>query len=190
VAFAARYDAMKNVPLFVAAAAAFLTARPGAHVLMCGAGMTAVNTSLTDDLARVGLQASHRVHLLGVRDDPQVLFAAADIVALTSAYGEAAPLCLIEGMMCGAIPVATDVGDCASIVGGRGLLAAPDPGATAAAWSEALGRRDQFAAAILASRNRFGQRRMVTSYANLIRRTTGRHARLPVSVTASPEAAA
>ncbi|MBB5895329.1 glycosyltransferase [Kutzneria kofuensis] len=174
IVFAARYDVMKNVPLFLAAAAAFLVARPDAHVVMCGAGMTAANPLLTADLAVVGLETSSRLHRLGVRDDPQTLFAAADVVSLTSAFGEAAPLCLIEGMMCGAIPVATDVGDCAPIVAGRGLLTAPEPTAIAAAWAEALTRRDEFGPALRDSRTRFGRRRMIASYARLIRHVSRR----------------
>lgn len=187
IAFAARYDPMKNVPLFLTAATFFLTARPDAHVLMCGAGMSAANPHLTTDLTLAGLQASSRLHLLGVRDDPQVLFAAADVVSLTSAFGEAAPLCLIEGMMCGAIPVATNVGDCASIVAGRGLITAPDPDAIAAAWVQALARRDQFAPALQASRGQFGRRRMLDSYARLIRRASrpaSTRTRTPMTATA------
>ena len=193
IAFAARYDLMKNVPLFLRAAAAFLTARRDAHVVMCGAGMTAANPHLTADLALVGLEASSRLHRLGVRDDPQVLFAAADVVSLTSAFGEAAPLCLIEGMMCGAVPVATDVGDCASIVAGRGLITTPDPEAVAAAWAEASARRDQFVPALLASRSQFGRRRMIASYARLIRRTSrpaGTRTRMPLTATAQRAEAA
>jgi glycosyltransferase involved in cell wall biosynthesis len=190
IAFAARYDLMKNVPLFLRAAATFLAARPDAHVVMCGAGMTAANPHLTADLALVGLEASTRLHRLGVRDDPQVLFAAADVVALTSAFGEAAPLCLIEGMMCGAIPVTTDVGDCASIVAGRGLLTMPEPEAIAAAWSEALARRRWFVPALLASRGQFGRRRMIASYARLIRRTAGSRARMPLTAAAQRAKAA
>ncbi len=126
VVFAARYDTMKNVPLFLAAARAFLDVRPDGHVLMCGAGMTCANPGLLGDLAATGLAAADlaaeltggagtaapgRVHLLGVRSDPEAVYAAADVVALTSAFGEAAPLCLIEGLLCGAVPVATDVGE-------------------------------------------------------------------------------
>lgn len=188
IAFAARYDRMKNVPLFLAAAAKFLAARPTAHVLMCGAGMSADNPGLLDDLRDAGLEgrssaADPRLHLLGVREDPQVLYAASDVVALTSSFGEAAPLCLIEGMMCGAIPVATDVGDCAAIVAGRGLLTPPDADSVAAAWAEALARRDEFAPALAAARAEFGRRRMISQYAALIRRTSTVGARrLPAAV--------
>ncbi|MBS2963406.1 glycosyltransferase [Actinocrinis puniceicyclus] len=177
VAFAARYDAMKNVSLFLAAAALFLAEHPSAHVLMCGTGMTPGNEWLLADLRVAGLEGCDRIHLLGVRDDPQALYATADVVALTSAFGEAAPLCLIEGLLCGAVPVATDVGDCASITAGLGLLTPPDAGAIAAAWSEAAARRGELTPALLAARARFGRRRMLTSYAALIRRAAGVGAR-------------
>jgi glycosyltransferase involved in cell wall biosynthesis len=178
IAFAARYDTMKNVPLFLAAAATFLARHKNAHVLMCGTGMAPDNAQLLNDLHAAELEdtfspAGSRVHLLGPREDPQVIYAASDVVALTSAFGEAAPLCLIEGMMCGAVPVATDVGDCASIVSGRGLLTPPDADSVAAAWSEMIARRDEFAPALLAARTAFGRRRMISLYASLIRRTSG-----------------
>jgi glycosyltransferase involved in cell wall biosynthesis len=177
IAFAARYDAMKNVPLFLAAAASFLARRPTARVVMCGTGMTRENKQLLADVRAAGLDGASGVHLLGPRDDPQALFAAADVVALTSTFGEAAPLCLIEGLLCGAIPVATDVGDCAEIVAGRGLLTAPDADAVAAAWDEALARRSEFGPALLAARERFGRRRMLAAYSALIWRTAGQGAR-------------
>jgi len=171
IVFAARYDEMKNVPLFLAATRELRTLCPQAHVLLCGAGMTPGNPALLADLAVRDLAAGDRVHLLGVRADPEAVFAASDVVALTSAFGEAAPLCLIEGMLCGAVPVATDVGDCAAIVEGHGLIAEPEPEAVAHAWLEALGRRPQFLQAVRYSRDRFGRARMIAAYGALIRRT-------------------
>jgi glycosyltransferase involved in cell wall biosynthesis len=170
VMLAARYDPMKNIPLFLAAAAVFLRRCPTAHVVMCGAGMSVDNADLRRDLAVAGLEGLGRVHLLGVRSDPEKFYAAADVVALTSAFGEAAPLCLIEGMMCGAVPVATDVGDSAAIVAGHGLISEPDAGAVAAAWVEAAARRRELAPALLASRGRFGRSRMIASYDRVVRR--------------------
>jgi glycosyltransferase involved in cell wall biosynthesis len=177
VAFAARYDTMKNVPLFLAAASRFLARDPRAHVVMCGAGMALDNAGLVADLAEAGLDDDPRVHLLGIFAGPQTLFAAADVVALTSSFGEAAPLCLIEGMMCGAVPVTTDVGDSAAIVAGRGLVVAAEPDAVAAGWAEAVARRAEFAPVLLAARDRFGRRRMIATYESLIRRTGGFTAR-------------
>lgn len=195
VVFAARYDTMKNVPLFLAAAREFLDLRPDAHVMLCGAGMTCANPGLLADLAALGLGAVDldaeqtcglrteppgRVHLLGVRNDPEAIFAAADVVALTSAFGEAAPLCLIEGMLCGAVPVATDVGDCASIVAGHGLIADPEPGALAHAWIEALGQHAHFFQAMTRNRYKFSRTRMIMSYGSLIRKTHRKAVRIAV----------
>jgi len=96
------------------------------------------------------------------------VYAASDVVALTSSFGEAAPLCLIEGAMCGAVPVCTDVGDSAAIVEGIGLVTPPEPEAIGAAWAEAIDRRPEFARPLAASRERFSHTRMIAAYATLI----------------------
>lgn len=173
VAFAARYDRMKDVALFVRAARAFLARATTRHVLMCGAGMSPANPALLEDLRasfadRPDLLA--RIHLLGVRRDMESVYAAADVVALTSSFGEAAPLCLIEGAMCGAVPVTTDVGDAASIVDGIGLVTSRDPAAICAAWEEAARRRDELGLALLRSRPRFSHTRMIAAYSTVIER--------------------
>ncbi|MEU6322279.1 glycosyltransferase [Streptomyces sp. NPDC047009] len=171
VVFAARYDAMKNVPLFLRATRAWLRSEPDGHVLMCGAGMTAGQPGLQDDIeAAFGedLRLADRLHRLGVRRDMETVYAASDVVALTSAWGEAAPLCLIEGMMCGAVPVATDVGDSALIVAGHGFVTPPDPDAIAQAWTDAAAARPALAPVLEHSRERFSRTRMIASYAALI----------------------
>ncbi|MFC8512401.1 glycosyltransferase [Streptomyces sp. NPDC057257] len=171
VAFAARYDAMKNVPLFLRSARSWLDREPDGHVLMCGAGMTAANPGLDADIeAAFGAEQgpASRLHRLGVRHDMEHVYAAADVVALTSSWGEAAPLCLVEGMMCGAVPVATDVGDSAAIVAGHGFVTPPDPEPIASAWSEAVASRTDLAPALEASRERFSRTRMIAAYAALI----------------------
>ncbi|WP_405595043.1 glycosyltransferase [Streptomyces sp. NBC_01092] len=170
VVYAARYDAMKNVPLFLAAAAAWLRGTPGGQVLMCGAGMTAANPALAADIEAAFGTDRRRPHLLGVRRDMETVYAGADVVALTSTWGEAAPLCLIEGMMCGAVPVTTDVGDSASIVAGRGMVTAPDPEVIAGAWTTAVADRAAFGPALAAARELFSRTRMIASYAALIDR--------------------
>jgi len=186
VVFAARYDRMKNVPLFLAAAREFLGLRPDAHVMLCGAGMTPANQGLLADLAALGLEDERgRVHLLGVRGDPEAIYAAADVVALTSAFGEAAPLCLIEGMLCGAVPVATDVGDCASIVAGHGLIAEPEPAALAHAWTEALGQHAHFFQAMTRNRYKFSRTRMIMAYGSLIRKTHRKSVRVLIPAGAA-----
>ncbi|MHC5902677.1 glycosyltransferase [Streptomyces sp. S6] len=177
VVFAARYDGMKNVPLFLRAAAEWLAREPEGHILMCGAGMSTENASLLSDIASAGVQDTSRLHLLGVRRDMEMLYAASDVVALTSAWGEAAPLCLIEGMMCGAVPVTTDVGDSASIVAGHGIVTPFDPTTIASAWSEAAATRADLGPTLAAGRERFSRTRMIASYAALLDRVSGRTTR-------------
>ncbi|MEU6197398.1 glycosyltransferase [Streptomyces sp. NPDC047061] len=177
VVFAARYAGMKNVPLFLRAARAWLAREGGGHVVMCGAGMTEDNPALWADI-EVAFGADRaalgdRLHLLGVRHDMETVYAGSDVVALTSASGEAAPLCLIEGMMCGAVPVTTDVGDSASIVEGHGFVTPFDPDAIAFAWSAAVADRELFAPALAASRERFSRTRMIAAYADLLAHVVG-----------------
>ncbi|WP_427925452.1 glycosyltransferase [Streptomyces sp. cg40] len=172
VVFAARYATMKNIPLFLAAAHEWLRREPAGHVVMCGTGMTDNQPALSADIdAAFGGdrdELASRLHLLGVRRDMETVYAGSDVVALTSSFGEAAPLCLIEGMMCGAVPVATDIGDSASIVAGHGIITPPDPDAVASAWTEAVIGRAEFAKAHARSRERFSRTRMIASYAALL----------------------
>jgi glycosyltransferase involved in cell wall biosynthesis len=173
VILAARYDPMKNIPLFLAAARRYLEREPHGHVLMCGAGMTTANAELCGMLNDLfGDEPRHlgRLHLLGIRRDMEAVYAAGDVVALTSVSGEAAPLCLIEGAMCGAVPVSTDIGDSAAIVAGHGLITPPEPDAISAAWSEAVQRRAELTPRLLDIRERFSHTRMIASYAAVIDR--------------------
>jgi glycosyltransferase involved in cell wall biosynthesis len=186
VVFAARYAAMKNVPLFLRAARAYLRRERFAHVLMCGAGMTAANPGLRADIAAAfGDEPwlAERIALLGVRPDMEAVYAAGDVVSLTSDSGEAAPLCLIEGMMCGAVPVTTDVGDSAALVAGHGIVTAPDPGVIAAAWSEAALRAPEFGPLLDLSRERFSRTRMIAAYGTLLERV---HSGLPLAALPEP----
>lgn len=173
VTYAARYDAMKNPGLLVRAARQFLANEPAGHVLMCGAGMSSANPDLVADVAtafadRPDLVA--RLHLMGVRHDMELVYAISDVVALTSAFGEAAPLCLIEGAMCGAVPVTTPVGDSASIVERIGFVTGYDPSEIAATWIEAAARRTELEGARTAARPRFSHVRMIAGYASVIER--------------------
>jgi glycosyltransferase involved in cell wall biosynthesis len=177
VVLAARYDAMKDVPLFLAAARVHLAADDGAHVVACGAGMSLANPGLVGEVERAfgdRPDLLDRLHLLGVRHDVPSVLGIADVVALTSAFGEAAPLCLIEGAMCGAVPVTTDVGDSARIVDGIGLVVARGPHAIAAGWAEGVARRGELTPALQRSRTRFSRTRMVASYAGVVERVAGR----------------
>lgn len=171
VLLAARFDPMKDVGLFVRSAAALAARYPDAHLVLCGAGMSPDNRDLTD-LLTTGLRcwdgAHRQVHLLGIREDMPRLYNAADLVVLTSAYGEAAPLSLLEGMACGAVPVTTDVGDAAAMVGDRRLVVDRDAASVAAGWEAAFELREEHAERILRQRQRLSDQRCFDAYAAIV----------------------
>ncbi|QIG43670.1 glycosyltransferase [Nocardioides anomalus] len=170
VLLSARFDPMKDVGLFVRSAATFLRRYPDAHAVLCGAGMVATNPALADLLAAAGAPTD-RVHLLGIRADMPRLYNGADLVAITSAYGEAAPLSLLEGMACGAVPVTTDVGDAALMVADpRLVIPDRDPDAVARVWEAAFEQREEHTERILRHRQRLSDQRCFDAYAALIRR--------------------
>jgi glycosyltransferase involved in cell wall biosynthesis len=108
-AMVARVDPMKNhAGLFRA-----LEEVPDARALLAGAGTEA-------------LPAHPRIRALGRRDDVPRLLAACDAVVSPSLFGEGFSNALAEGMAAGCLPVATDVGDAAAILGTCGWLLAPN----------------------------------------------------------------
>jgi glycosyltransferase involved in cell wall biosynthesis len=108
VAHAARVDAMKDHATCLAA----LAAAPGVVGILFGAGTE-------------GLQLPPNARALGMRRDVERLYAMADIVLSTSAFGEGFSNAIAEGMSSGLVPVATDVGDARPIVGETGHVVAP-----------------------------------------------------------------
>jgi glycosyltransferase involved in cell wall biosynthesis len=132
----ARVDPMKDHATFLAA----MRTIPHVQAIMVGSG--------TDQLT-----VPPNVRALGLRSDTARLYAAADIVVSTSAFGEGFSNAIGEGMSAGLIPIATDVGDARRIAGDTGWIVAPgDPAAVAgalgevAALSEAERRRRGLAA--------------------------------------------
>jgi glycosyltransferase involved in cell wall biosynthesis len=164
VVFAARFDAMKNPGLFLRAVARHRAQRPGAHYVLCGAGMTWDNPAFRALADESGVRPAPEVHALGIRRDMPAIYQIADIVALTSAFGEASPLCLIEGAACGATPTTTDVGDAAAQIEGFGVVTAPDEHLIAAAWTGILDRRRSLRRRALAARPRLDRSRMLDAY--------------------------
>ncbi|PRY67452.1 glycosyltransferase involved in cell wall biosynthesis [Glaciihabitans tibetensis] len=168
VVFAARFDAMKDPGLFLRSAVVMSQHRPETHFVMCGAGMTLENDAFRALLNESGVTSSMNLHALGIRDDMPAIYQVADVVALTSAFGEASPLCLLEGAASGATPVTTDVGDSARTVHGIGFVTSHDPADIAAAWGSALDRRQELRDLSLAARDRFGRQRMISEYAGVV----------------------
>ena len=174
VVFAARFDAMKDPGLFLRSVAAHSRHRPDTHYLVCGAGMTTENDDFRALIDESGVLGTTNLHALGLRDDMPSIYQIADIVALTSAFGEASPLCLLEGAAAGATPVTTDVGDAAQTVQGIGFVTMHNAEDIAATWDRVLAQRSELRQRSLAARPRLGRDRMIAEYATVVRSLLGR----------------
>jgi len=120
VAMVARLHPMKDHAMLVEAVAEARCAGANLHLLMVGSNLdkppSALATLIADRLP------AECVTLAGQRTDVADWLPGVDIVALSSAWGEAFPNILGEAMACGLPCVATDIGDCASILGETGLI--------------------------------------------------------------------
>ena len=138
IGLAARFHPMKDHASFFAAAARVAATHEQARFVLAGTGIDAANRALMEAIGRCGI--ADRVVLLGERGDMPRFFAALDIAALSSAYGEGCPNVLGEAMACGVPCVATDVGDSALMIGDTGAVVPPrDPAALAAGLEKLIG---------------------------------------------------
>jgi glycosyltransferase involved in cell wall biosynthesis len=129
----ARFDPMKDHTTFLAAAARFARACSAARFLLVGRGCDADNARLRALVERSG--CADRILLLGERRDMPRVLAAADVVSLSSSFGEGFPSVLGEAMACGTPVVSTNVGDAAAIIGDTGrIVPVRDSVAMAAEW--------------------------------------------------------
>lgn len=176
----ARVHPQKDHATFLRAAALLAAREPAARFVLCGAG-TAPGDALARAVGAAGLTG--RFRLLGAREDVPRLLCALDVACLSST-SEAFPLSLGEAMATGVPCVATDVGDCALLVGDAGrVVPARDPAALAAAWEELVrlgrdGRARLGAAARARIAARFGIGRAAEAYARLYRSLCGGAAEL------------
>jgi len=86
----------------------------------------------TEELASSGAEPL-RVHGLGERTDVERILRAADLI-VSSSLTEGLPNALLEGMSSGLVPIATDVGDCRTVMGSTGeVVPHDDPAALGAA---------------------------------------------------------
>ena len=137
VCFVGRLTAIKQPELFVEAAARVTAGNPRARFLVAGGGELAA--AVRSQIADRGLQ--DRVRLLGWQRDVAPVYAASDLVAITS-RNEGTPVALIEGMAAAVPGVCFDVGGVGDVVSGPEvgvLVAAGDAGSLAIEIERLLG---------------------------------------------------
>ena len=59
---------------------------------------------------------------LGLKKNVHIFYSIADIIIIPSAFGEGFSNVLVEGMLTGLLPVATDVGDAKNIISNTGYI--------------------------------------------------------------------
>lgn len=160
VAFVARLTAIKRPDRFAAVAHAVAARHPEAVFLVAGDG------DLADDLRERLAPLGDRVHMVGFRADVETVYAACDLVVLTS-DNEGMPYSLVEAAHAGRPVVATGVGSVADVVvnGETGFVTAPGIDALAHAAGVLVAdpetRRRMGRAAAERARARFGLDRLV-----------------------------
>ncbi|MFF3323425.1 glycosyltransferase [Streptomyces sp. NPDC002889] len=165
VAYVGRITGIKRPDRFLAVAREVRRAVPAAHFAVCGAG------DFQPDPQAVG-ELGDCLHLLGWRADVETVYAAADLVLLTS-DNEGMPVSLIEAGLAGLPAVATDVGSVAEVVQHQatGLLARPSSGELARHTVTLLRdgelRRAMGARARTFTAERFGEERLVADTQDL-----------------------
>lgn len=177
VGLVARFHPLKGHANFIQAAAAFHHARPSAHFVLAGSGITQDNAELDSMLAAARLPKGH-FHLLGERSDVHRVNACFDIATLSSS-SEAFPNSIVEAMACTVPCVATDVGDVREIIGETGIVVpANNPAELCSAWRHLAERTPEALAALGQSGRRriearYSLQRMTENYLNLYGELTG-----------------
>lgn len=136
IGFMGRFHPVKDLPLFLEAVALHQARHPDTHFILCGGHEDHLEPRAYALWEALPLR--HQVHCVEFRSDAERLYNAFSLLSLCS-QSEALPMVLLEAMACGVPCVTTDVGDCASVIGKSGFVAAPNnPEALAKAWEKVL----------------------------------------------------
>ncbi|WP_197411961.1 glycosyltransferase [Sphingopyxis sp. H050] len=130
--FVGRFHPQKDVPTFLAAAGEAMMAQPDLHVAMVGEGLGGESEALAPWREKL---PHARFHPLGRRGDIEAILPGFDFFCLSSS-SEAFPNVIGEAMAAGLPCIATDVGDCARLMGGIGRIV---PRGDSVQMAEAIG---------------------------------------------------
>jgi glycosyltransferase involved in cell wall biosynthesis len=130
----ARFDPQKDHATLLDALARVRASVPRLRVLLVGSGCEPQNHVLVDALRRAGL--TECAQLLGERRDINAILNASDLLAVSSAFGEALPLAIIEAAMVGLPIVSTAVGDIEDLDLVDAIVPTQEPGEIARAVVE------------------------------------------------------
>ena len=175
-----RWDPIKGFDTFLAAADLVAASEPDTHFILVGEGCTRENEQLANLITP---KLTSRVHLCGRREDVPHIVAALDFLCCAS-DGEGFPNVVGEAMASATPCVATNVGDCAAIIGNTGRIVEPSrPVELAEAFREllALDAASLHAlgdAARQRIEERYGIGQIVTKYENLYRKLVEGYERL------------
>jgi glycosyltransferase involved in cell wall biosynthesis len=137
IGMVARYHPQKDHKTFLAAANLLSKKFDNVHFALVGEGLNSSNRDLMEIILGYSLQ--DRIHLLGKRNDPEVIYPALDIFTLSSSFGEGFPNVIGEAMACEIPVVATRDGDVEKIISEFGILVEKEnPRDLANKWGELL----------------------------------------------------
>jgi glycosyltransferase involved in cell wall biosynthesis len=115
----ARFDWVKNHPLFLKAAARIAAERPDVHFVCVGHGEAAYLAELQGMTRSLGIEA--RVRWIQAEPDVRAVYNALDVFC-SSSSSEGFPNGIGEAMACGRRCVVTNAGDSALLVGDTGVV--------------------------------------------------------------------
>lgn len=166
VGLVARLTAVKRPDRFLAVAAEIARHRPATTFLVAGEG------DLLDEMRTKAADLGLAVRFLGWRPDVEAVYAACDVVMLTS-DNEGMPVSLIEAAFAGRPAVTTDVGSAPEVVldGSTGFVVPADVGELVKAAERLLVdpelRKAMGTAAATHARDHFSSARLVSDIARL-----------------------
>jgi glycosyltransferase involved in cell wall biosynthesis len=166
-----RFDPQKDYLCLLQAAGERRSKGGAVSFVLCGKDLCWENAALVNWIRSMGLV--NDTILLGPRADIAEVLNAFDVFTMSSQYGEALPLALLEAMSSGIPCVVTDVGDCAAVIARPDLIVPPrQPALLCRAWSR-IEELDHAARKAIGEEmrerviGRWGRGRMAREYRNL-----------------------